>query len=433
MSEEQIIDVQIDLQAGAAEEVNFGVPLIAAYHTKYADVVRTYSDLDGLLADGFAQTDAVYLAAAAMLAQSPRIVEFKVGRRALPFTQVFTLAPISTLQGLVYTGSVAGNAYSYTVGASDTIATITAAIKAAIDGLSLPLTTTDSGTDVTVTANAPGALFGVSGLNAQTLFETTTADPGIATDLAAIDDADPEWYGLILDSESKAEILAAADYVAPRVKMFIASTADSAVWDSGSTTDVMAVAQSEDEPRVSIWYHENTGAYFSAAFLSGHFSNDPGSANPAHEDLNGIAVSKLSTNQRKAILDKNGNIYTTCKGRNLLQFGSMADGEWLDNIRGVDWQRDIIITALIDLLYSERKVPMDDGGLASIKGVMLAQLQRGVDNGLFTDEIAPDASVPLAKDITLNEKKTRCLSGVGFLAYLANAINKIKVRGTVTF
>ena len=56
-----------------------------------------------------------------------------------------------------------------------------------------------------------------------------TADPGIVADLTAIRLADPDWYGLGLDSNSKAEVEAAAAWAEAEQIIFGSNTADTEV------------------------------------------------------------------------------------------------------------------------------------------------------------------------------------------------------------
>lgn len=432
MAISDIIDIQISIASSVAAETNFGLPLIAAYHTHYVDRVRTYSSLDGMLDDGFVATEPAYLAAASMLTQNPTVTEFKVGRRALAWTQTHRITPTSTLEGLVYAGTIGAEVWEYETQAGDTIADICDGIVIAVNALTGLFTATDGTTHVDVAANVAGSFFRWSAVNKELEIENRTADPGLATDLAAIDLADSGWYGLILDSQSKAEIVVAADYVAPRVKILLADSIDTDCTDGASTTDVMYVLKNTDEPHASAWYHADSGEYLCAAIMAARFSTDPGSATWAMTELDGITPDVLTAAQRSAILAKNGNLYETCKGLSFTQFGTMADGEYIDTIVGVDWTQDIMESDGLTLLVNAGKVPFTDGGIAAVQGRMLAILQRAVRAGVLAADPAPAVFVPLAKDISAADKRNRILTGVTFTATLAGAIHKTRLRGTFT-
>lgn len=53
------------------------------------------------------------------------------------------------------------------------------------------------------------------------------ADPGLSADLAAIQAENPGWYGLLITSNSDAEILAGATFAEANNKLFFASSQNS--------------------------------------------------------------------------------------------------------------------------------------------------------------------------------------------------------------
>src|SRR5277367_5034327 len=108
-----IVTVTIQATAANPSTPNFGLPLIAAYHTHYPDRSRLYSSLAAMVSDGFAVTEPAYLAAAAVFSQNPSVTGLKIGRRALPPTQTLSLACLTSTTGVVYSFSVAGHAVSY--------------------------------------------------------------------------------------------------------------------------------------------------------------------------------------------------------------------------------------------------------------------------------------------------------------------------------
>lgn len=115
MALQDIVDVTISATTSTPTRPGFGTPLIAAYHTKYADRVRVYNLPNDLLSDGFATTDDVYLAATAVKAQNPSVKKFKVGRLALPVSDVLTMQILDATVGDVVAFTLEGHAFSYTI------------------------------------------------------------------------------------------------------------------------------------------------------------------------------------------------------------------------------------------------------------------------------------------------------------------------------
>lgn len=130
-----LINISISTRTRTPTRAGFGVALIAAYHTLYADRVRTYSSLDGLLTDGFKTTDPVYRAASKLLAQPTSVRSFKVGRRALPYTQVVDLTPTAPSASEVYTVEVDALTATFTADGTPTVAEVCTGVAAAINAL----------------------------------------------------------------------------------------------------------------------------------------------------------------------------------------------------------------------------------------------------------------------------------------------------------
>lgn len=147
---DKIVQITISRSGLAPSQADFGTLMIAAYHTKYTDRVRAYSDPSGLVADGFVDTDPAYMAASAAFAQNPRPTTVKVGRRALAFSQVIDLVPPSSpVVGDVYSVTIAGQVCSYTVQAGDDLAAVCTGLAAAV--------TAGPGADVPTAIVATGA------------------------------------------------------------------------------------------------------------------------------------------------------------------------------------------------------------------------------------------------------------------------------------
>ena len=129
----------------------------------------------------------------------------------------------------------------YTVGASATTTTVATAIAALLTESNIG-TVTHSTATITI-ARTDGLLTDLTGWSSNFTLSDNTADPGLTADLAAIYAADQTgWYALALDSNSKAEIEAAAAWVeSTQYKIFSTNNSDTENMDSGSTTDVAYV------------------------------------------------------------------------------------------------------------------------------------------------------------------------------------------------
>jgi hypothetical protein len=127
---DRIVNTSISATTKVPTLEGFDTPLIAAYHTHYADRVRPYDDEDGMLADGFNLEEPALLVARAMFAQG--ISPVKIGRRAGSWTQLIDLTPAAPVAGLVYTITIAGSVVQYTAGGGDDLNAVCTALASAI-------------------------------------------------------------------------------------------------------------------------------------------------------------------------------------------------------------------------------------------------------------------------------------------------------------
>src|SRR5882672_10904142 len=102
MSLNDFSTVTISAQGPALTQIGFGTLLCAAYHTKYPDFVRTYTDVTQLVTDGFLVTDPAYLMVTRAFQQKPRPVNVKLGRLATPYTQSVKFGVATTQNLAVY-------------------------------------------------------------------------------------------------------------------------------------------------------------------------------------------------------------------------------------------------------------------------------------------------------------------------------------------
>jgi len=433
MSLASIVNVTITRATTGITRTGFGVPLIAAYHTHYVDRVRSYTSLAGMVSDGFEETEPAYLAAQAMFSQKPRVRRVKVGRRALAPTQIVSLTPSAPSAAEVYTITIDGAECTYTADGTPTLAEVCTGLAAAINAATGDLTAANaSNTHVTCTADTAGVLHTYSAPTSNLTIADTTANPGIATDLSAILTADPDWYGLVLDSNSKAEILAAAAWIEARDRMLVAQSADTACMDSGSTTDVMATAHASAYERTALLYHPTIGEPAAAGWLGNRLPADPGSDTWAFKTLAGVEVYELTDTQSSNVLAKSGNVYTTIAGASITQNGMVAAGEFADVTRFVDWLHARIQEDVFALLVNRPKLPYTDASVATAKGTIAARLNDGIRVGGLADDPAPTVDAPLVADVPEQDRRERLLPDMTFAARLAGAIHSIDIAGTVS-
>ena len=430
-----IVDVTITAATKGISQAGFGTPLFAGYHTAFLDRVRTYSDLASLVSDGILTTHPIYKMAAAAWAQNPHPNQFKVGRRATAFTQTIDFIPTDTTEGLVYTVTVispdgTSTVCTYTVLALDAVADIVAGLQTPLDAIT-DLTATDNTTKVTCAADNNGEMFFYQELNAALELTDVTADPGITADLTAIQLADADWYGLAIDSNSEAEITAAAAYIETLSKIAAFNTKDAGVKDTGVSDDIASDLQTAAYARSHLKYSADHDGYGGAAHLGEMLPTTPGSATWAFKTLEGVAVDNLNVTEQGAVEGKNCNHYLPIAGRNITRWGISPGGEYMDTVRGIDWVEARMQEAVFLVLVNEPKVPFTDSGVDTVRNQMLGVLEQGVTNGFLAADTY-FVTAPLVANVSAANKANRLLPDMHFEAILAGAIHTVVITGTIS-
>ena len=434
MALEDLVTVNITAETRTPTQEGFGTPLLAAFHTRYVDRVREYTGLAGLVADGFVTTDPVYKVAAVVFAQNPRPPKLKVGRRALAPSQSVRITPTIAAEGFIYRLTVNGTALTYTVLAAATTSTVATAIAALIDALPGALAAA-VGANITVTPQVATTLVSFEAWSKELLVQDLTADPGVATDLDAIKLADPDWYGLLLDSNGKAEVVAAAAWVEANGKLLVAQTGDSDVLDGAATTDVLSTLKNGAYARSAGLLHLSIAAqWIAAGLMAQRFTAQAGSDTWAYKTVAGVSTHRtLTSTERTAAIAKNATIYETNAGVNVTVGGKVAAGEWVDVIRGLDWLRARLRERVFSVLLGSPKVPFTQSGIdtvgEAVRGVLDVASSPTVQ--LLADG-TQSVLVPTVASVSTTDKQNRRLPNVQWSARLAGAIHLVEVGGTVT-
>ena len=436
MSLDTIVQINITAQTTSVSRAGFGTPLAAGFHTVFANRVRQYASGTEMVTDGFAATDPLVRLANKIFAQNPKVPFIKIGRRANAFTQKLNFKPTDTTVGLVYSMAFTRmdgttETATYTVVTADTVALIIDGLITAIAALTggLDMTAVDNVTDFDLTADNPGDLFDVV-VNKALDVKDTTVDPGLAADLAAIRLEDADWFGLLLDSNSEAEVLAAATFAEANIILFGANSGDSEILDSVVTTDLFSDLKAGGFARTFAIWSGSILSYAAAAWMGDRFPADPGRSTWAFKQLASVVVDTLNGGQQTTVEGKGGNHYNTVAGVNITFPGKVASGEFIDIIRFIDFLRARLQEGIFALLVNLPKVPYTDASVDLFKGEIGAIIRRNEP-----DAIAPNTTVvtaPLVDTVATADRVARLLPDVKFTSRLAGAIHAVKIDGILT-
>jgi len=177
-----------------------------------------------------------------------------------------------------------------------------------------------------------------------------------------------EWYGCMVCGLQKANILLAAAYieVAAQSSTFFYTTSDVEVLTKVAG-NVMETLQGLEYKRTIGQYSTHIDAV--AAILGYAMGANTGLENSmytlAYKKEIGVVTEDLTATQVLNIKDQNGNIYIS-RGNtyNLFEQGVMANGQYFDEILGIDMLVHNIQLSVLDLLTSAAKVPQTEDGVS---------------------------------------------------------------------
>lgn len=319
----------------------------------------------------------------------------------------------------------------------------------ALAGTDVDITDTGSGTHTlsdtastkrpsdpfTVTGDAAGEWFALDGASVDDWsIVVDHADPGVATDLAAINVADSSWYALHTMYNSDAYVKAAAAWVESNKKVYVFDVVESeAVTDAsdgtqGTLDDLKTLGYS----RVMGAYHPNPSEMLAAAWMGKRLPLDPGSETWKFAQLSGVSTTNLTSTQRTNLVNRNANFYETVAGVSFMSEGTTFDGDYMDVRRGLDWIESDMAAGVLTAIAGNSKVPYTNAGIAIVEAAVRKTLRRAVARQIIADDPAFVVTVPKVADVASGDKSARRLTDVRFSATLAGAIHKTVITGVVS-
>lgn len=308
-------------------------------------------------------------------------------------------------------------------------------------GIANTLTTALTGSvgakQLTLTANSAGKFFAAQVYSRAALsIKQNHADPGIATDLAAIKLASNSWYGLITLFNSEALVDAAAAWVEANTKLYPAATMDSAVCtvaESSTATDVAHDIKAAAYARSWTFHHPSPDQFADAAEMGKFFVISPGGETWRMKTLAGVTVETYTDTEITNMRAKYAHYYYDIGGRSVVGGDAKTgSGEYVDVTRFIDWYTSELQADLADLAIGINKIPFTNAGIALVAAKVKKRNQAGILAGGIADSPAPTVEVPDVSDVTTADKTARELSGVTTEWTLAGAIHHITVTVTAS-
>lgn len=464
MSLDDVIHVVIDRQSASLTLPGFGTPMILMPVAEVpagwvTERLRYYTSAAAMLLDGFDATDNTYLEALAVFSQSPHPERVAVGRRLAAVAQVIDLT-ITELNTQLYTitsifdGDESYGPFAFTSDASGTDAEIAAGLAGVINANpNIEVTASVGPADVLrLTADNPGVAFLVTESDVNLAQAITTPNVGIAEDLAAVTTEQPDWYCLLLTSRDDGEIMTAAAVIEAQRRIFIAQSADADIiatpYNSGTAAgdDIASKLRARGYARTALAYHPVATERLAAGWVGATLPFVAGSLTWKFKEIAGVAVYALTATQRTNLVSKNANGYENFGGRSITFEGTVAVGEFIDIIHGLDRLQSRIQELIAITFLSLPKVPMTQAGIQMIAAnVNTALLEASnptvaliadsrVNSAGKTEVPAFTVSPPSIADIPSGDRAARRIPSsnpIRFEATLAGAIHDVNILGTV--
>jgi hypothetical protein len=297
---------------------------------------------------------------------------------------------------------------------------------------SLEVTANSSTTTFLIQVSPVGAMVIQKGL----IIAPYTPSAAVVTDLQAIQDVNDDWYALACTDRTVATVEAIAAWIETQIKIFGTASDDTNIINQASgtdTTSIAAIFSNLGYVRTFVIYHEEAASDFpECAWFGNCLPLTPGSETWMFKKLNSISYSDLTSNQQNNAFNKYCNTFEYVGGVGITQRGTMAAGEFIDIIRGIDWLTSTIQSYVYSILVNSPKIPYTDSGITAVESQIRRALQQGVDNNFIAADPQYQIFVPKAANVPAIDKTNRILRNVSFQATLAGAIQAIQITGTVS-
>jgi hypothetical protein len=331
----------------------------------------------------------------------------------------------------------------------------------ALAGTALPLSTDGTGVQTladtastvspssafTITADAAGDWFSLEVLDTTMMSITQNhTDPGIATDLAAIELADSDWYYLYTFFNSEAMVLAAAAWVeGTSFKAYVVDVVDSASENvAASGGDVLDDLGLLGYKRTLPFYHRKPNEMFGAG-VEGRLAPLPvGSWTAAYKTIAGATRDVFSSTQTTNLDAKRASYYKAEAGRSITWDGKVGNTDfgYLDVTVALDFVMDLIQKRVFGIFVALNKVAYTDEDIAVLAGAVEGAIDIAKSDrhkivapgtpGSDTDP-PPTVTFPRVADIDSGTRALRELPDGAVSFRMQGAVHKVFIDLTVTF
>ncbi|AHK11260.1 tail sheath protein [Shewanella sp. phage 1/4] len=438
----------------SAEGISLSFPIFCAPHTYFKERTRSYGSFDEVRSDSsIPSTSSTYKALLTAFSQSPAPSRVYVGRQQADTTTTTITIPTANRS---YGYTIA--AYDSTTGEEQAQAVISfTSVDAVAANISTGLIaeTELSAVDAYLTAVLATAKIVITPVAGTTLVITgyvgltaTHTSTETAPDLlAAIQDADNDWYCMTAENHTETFQLAMAASIEatgggdfPKIYWTSTSNVNTIAPVVDPATDVIGKLKALGYDRtICDWSHVADSVYPEIGTFSGNSAYQAGSTTYKFLQVKGIPAAanvvtgnKLPTYIQGYINDRNGGWMGEERGVTFYHEGKTVGGEWIDIILGADWLNDQMEVALLNLQLNNKGSKISYAKPEAVISVINSVLDLGVRVGFLDGYVG--ATIPdYLTEIPFADKASRILRDVKWTGYIDGAVHSILVNGNLTY
>ena len=270
------------------------------------------------------------------------------------------------------------------------------------------------------------------GVDSLLIGQQTAADAGnYTTTMDAIEAAGANtWYITNIESRADADIADLAAWTETRSKLAIVQS------DDLTLTAALAL-QTAGYNRTALIYHDDDAEYLDGAWTSsggGMNLDAPGGVGIwAYRQLEGVPFDDVTAAEAVSIYAADANLFGRNKGLSFTSKGTAASSRFLDVQTSIDWVKARTEEEILSLFVgTPTKVPYTNAGINLVAAAIQNVLNRGVNFGHFSPDVAPTVTAPDVSTISSADKINRELT-LQATAVLAGAIQKVNLTINLTF
>ncbi len=190
--------------------------------------------------------------------------------------------------------------------------------------------------------------------------------------VSTLANASNAWYGLTVAASGvqDSDLVSVAGFIEglnPR-RLFVATSQESAALNPSLSTDLASQLQAAAYTHSAVQY-SSTSAYAAASLFarqaSVNFNAQNSTITLMYKQEPGVTAETLTETQAAALKQKNCNVFVNYNNSTaIIQWGTVANGQFIDTIVGTHWRQNALQTALFNALYtSTSKIPQTDAGV----------------------------------------------------------------------